>query len=123
MNLHHLRIFYTVAQRRSITPAPPHLLLSQPAVSLQLKALEKELGMPLFQRGGSKLRLTQAGEVLYRSAVSILHAKDEVERSIGELRDGTKGRLILGAGGSGGGGGLPPGAPRGRREGRRPAGG
>ncbi|MBI1959181.1 MAG: LysR family transcriptional regulator [Candidatus Rokubacteria bacterium] len=102
MNLHHLRIFYTVAQRRSITAAAEDLLLSQPAVSLQLKALEKELGMPLFQRGGSKLALTQAGEVLYRSAVSILHAKEEVERSIGELRDGTKGRLILGAGTTGG---------------------
>ena len=66
MNLHHLRIFYTVAQRRSVTAAAADLLLSQPAVSLQLKALEKELGLPLFQRGGSKLRLTQAGEVLYR---------------------------------------------------------
>lgn len=102
MNLHHLRIFYTVAQRRSITAAAADLLLSQPAVSLQLKALEKELGLPLFERGGPKLRLTQAGEVLYRSAVSILHAKDEAERAITELRDGTKGRLILGAGTTGG---------------------
>lgn len=102
MNLHHLRIFYTVAQHRSITAAADELLLSQPAVSLQLKALEKELGLPLFHRGGSKLRLTQAGEVLYRSAVSILHAKDEAERSITELRGGTKGRLILGAGTTGG---------------------
>jgi DNA-binding transcriptional LysR family regulator len=102
MNLHHLRIFYAIAQRRSITAAAEDLLLSQPAVSLQLKALEKELGLPLFQRGGSKLRLTQAGEVLYRSAVSILHAKDEAEQAISELRDGTKGRLILGAGTTGG---------------------
>ena len=102
MNLHHLRIFYTVAQRRSITAAAADLLMSQPAVSLQLKALEKELGLPLFQRGGPKLRLTQAGEVLYRSAVSMLHAKDEAERAITELRDGTKGRLILGAGTTGG---------------------
>ncbi len=102
MNLHHLRIFYAVAQRRSITAAAADLLLSQPAVSLQLKALEKELGVSLFERGGPKLRLTQAGEVLYRSAVSILHAKDEAERAISELRDGTTGRLILGAGTTGG---------------------
>ncbi len=102
MNLHHLRIFYTVAQRRSVTAAAADLLLSQPAVSLQLKALEKELGVSLFQRGGPKLTLTDAGEVLYRSAVSILHAKDEAERAITELRDGTKGRLILGAGTTGG---------------------
>ena len=102
MNLHHLRIFYTVAQRRSVTAAAADLLLSQPAVSLQLKALEKELGLPLFQRGGSKLRLTQAGEVLYRAAVSMLHAKEEAERAITELRDGTRGRLIFGAGTTGG---------------------
>lgn len=102
MNLHHLRIFYTVAQRRSITRAANELLLSQPAVSLQLKTLEKELGLPLFERGGPSLRLTQAGEVLYRAAVSILHAKDEAERAISELRGGSKGRLILGAGTTGG---------------------
>jgi DNA-binding transcriptional LysR family regulator len=102
MNLHHLRIFYTVAQRRSITAAAADLLLSQPAVSLQLKALEKELGLALFERGGAKLRLTQAGEVLHRAAVSMLHAKEEAERAISELRDGTRGRLILGAGTTGG---------------------
>ncbi len=102
MNLHHLRIFNVVAQRRSVTAAAADLLLSQPAVSLQLKALEKELGLPLFERGGPKLRLTQAGEVLHRAAVSILSAQDEAERAILELRDGTKGRLILGAGTTGG---------------------
>lgn len=102
MNLHHLRIFSTVAQRRSITAAAADLLLSQPAVSLQLKALEKEVGLQLFERGGPKLLMTQAGEVLYRAALSILSSKDEAERAIMELRDGTKGRLILGAGTTGG---------------------
>jgi DNA-binding transcriptional LysR family regulator len=102
MNLHHLRIFHAVAQRRSITAAAADLLLSQPAISLQLKALERHLGLPLFERGGPKLRLTHAGEVLHRAAVSILSAQDEAERAILELRDGTKGRLILGAGTTGG---------------------
>jgi DNA-binding transcriptional LysR family regulator len=102
MNIHHLRIFYAVTQRRSITAAAADLLLTQPAVSLQLKALEKELGLPLFERGRPKLRLTQAGETLLRCAVSILHAKDEAERAIRELRDGTTGKLILGAGTTGG---------------------
>ena len=102
VNLHRLRIFHAVAQRRNITAAAGELMLSQPAVSLQLKSLERELGLPLFQRGGPKLLLTDAGEVLYRAAASILFAKDEAERAIGELRDGTKGRLILGAGTTGG---------------------
>jgi DNA-binding transcriptional LysR family regulator len=102
MNLHQLRIFCAVAQQRSITAAAADLLISQPAVSLQLKALEKHLGLPLFERLGPKLRLTHAGEVLYRSAVSILNATDEAARSIRELREGTSGRLILGAGTTGG---------------------
>ena len=78
MNLHHLKIFCTVAQRSSITAAAADLLLSQPAVSLQLKALERELGMPLFQRGGAKLRLTQAGEVLVSQTPSVQH-RDALE--------------------------------------------
>ena len=102
MNFHQLRIFYAVAQQGSVTRAAADLLLTQPAVSLQLRALEKNLGLPLFDRGGPKLRLTQAGEALYRCAVSILHAKDEAERAITELRDGTRGTLILGANTTGG---------------------
>lgn len=102
MNFHQLEIFYTVVQRRGITAAASELRLTQPAVSLQIKALEKNLGLPLLERGGSKLRLTQAGEALYRCAVSILHAKDEAERSIAELRTATKGKLILGANTTGG---------------------
>lgn len=108
MNLHNLKIFCAVAQRRSVTAAAADLLLSQPAVSLQVKTLEKELGLPLFERGGAGLRLTQAGETLYRSALAILNAKDEAERGIAELRDGTRGRLILGAGTTGGMYVLPP---------------
>ncbi len=102
MNIHQLQIFYAVVQRRSITAAASDLHLTQPAVSLQVKALENNLGLPLLERGGPKLRLTQAGEALYRCAVSILHAKDEAERAIGELSAATKGKLILGANTTGG---------------------
>src|SRR5262249_60120921 len=98
MRLHHLKIFYTVAQRRSITGAAAELLLSQPAVSLQLKALERELGVPLFERGGAKLRLTQAGEELHRAAVTIPCAKDEAESAITELRGGKNVRPSIGRG-------------------------
>ena len=102
MNLHQLQIFYAVAQRKSFTAAASDLNLTQPAVSLQVKSLEKDLGLPLLDRGGPKLRLTQAGEALYRCAVSILYAKDEAERAIAELRQATKGKLILGANTTGG---------------------
>lgn len=102
MNFHQLKIFYTVAQRQSITAAAFDLRLTQPAVSQQIKALEKELGIALFERGGPKLRLTQAGEAFHRSTITILHAKDEAERTIAELSAATKGKLILGANTTGG---------------------
>jgi DNA-binding transcriptional LysR family regulator len=102
VNFHQLEIFYAVVQRKSITAAASDLHLTQPAVSLQIRALEKNLGLPLLERGGQKLRVTQAGEALYRCAVSILHAKDEAERAIAELGAATKGKLILGANTTGG---------------------
>jgi DNA-binding transcriptional LysR family regulator len=102
MNFHQLKIFYTVAQQQSITQAAFDLRLTQPAVSQQIKTLEKELGIALFERGGPKLLLTQAGEAFYRSTVTILHAKDEAERTIAELGAATKGKLILGANTTGG---------------------
>ena len=102
MNLHQLEIFYAVAQRLSISAAAADLRLTQPAVSLQIKSLEKSLGARLLDRSGTKLSLTQAGEALYRCAVSVLHAKDEALRSIAELSAATKGKLILGANITGG---------------------
>ena len=102
MNLHQLEIFYAVAQRLNISAAAADLRLTQPAVSLQVKALEKSLGTRLLDRSGTKLSLTQAGEALYRCAVSVLHAKDEALRSIAELSAATKGKLILGANITGG---------------------
>jgi DNA-binding transcriptional LysR family regulator len=102
VNLHQLKIFLVVAQRLSITDAACDLHRTQPAISLQIKALEKEVGLRLLERGGRKLRLTQAGEVLYRCAVSILHTKDEAERGLAELRDAHKGKLILGTNTTGG---------------------
>ena len=105
MNFYQLHIFHTVAQKRSITAAAAEVRLTQPAVSLQIRALEKECGLPLFERGLSgqtRLRLTQAGEALYRSATSILHTHDETRRVMAELGASTKGKLILGANTTGG---------------------
>ncbi|MGH7847956.1 MAG: LysR substrate-binding domain-containing protein [Candidatus Binatia bacterium] len=102
MNLRQLEIFYAVAQRLNMSAAAADLRLTQPAVSLQIKSLEKNLGIRLLDRSGAKLRLTEAGDVLYRCAVSVLHAKDEALRSIAELGAATKGKLVLGANITGG---------------------
>jgi DNA-binding transcriptional LysR family regulator len=102
MNFHQLDIFYAVAERRSISAAATALRLTQPAVSLQVRALEKSCGVLLFERGGPQLRLTQAGEALHRCAVSILHTRDEARRLMDELGAATKGKLVLGANTTGG---------------------
>ena len=102
MNFHQLGIFQVVAQRRSITGAAAELRLTQPAVSLQIRALEKACGIQLFERGGPQLRLTQAGEALLRCAVSILSTRDEARRLMGELGAATKGTLVLGGNTTGG---------------------
>jgi DNA-binding transcriptional LysR family regulator len=102
MNFHQLEIFYAVADHRGVSRAAAALRLTQPAVSLQIRALEKACGLLLFERGGPQFRLTQAGEALYRCAVSILHTRDEARRLMDELGAATKGKLVLGANTTGG---------------------
>lgn len=102
MNLHQLRIFYAVAQARSFSAAARELFLSQPAVSLQVRALETSLGVKLFDRTGGKVALTEAGEALLQSATAMLHAEDEARRALDELRAASKGKLIVGTNTTGG---------------------
>ncbi len=108
MNLHQLRVFYTVANRLSFTLAAEDLVMSQPAVSLQIKALEQSLGLRLFERVANRLSLTQAGEALYHSATTMLSAEDEATRTMAELAGATRGKLVIGANTTGGMYILPP---------------
>jgi LysR family transcriptional regulator, low CO2-responsive transcriptional regulator len=108
MNLHQLRVFYTVANRLSFTLAAQDLVMSQPAVSLQVKALEQSLRLRLFERVNNRLSLTQAGQALYHSAVAMLSAEDEAERTMAELAGATRGKLVIGANTTGGMYIMPP---------------
>ncbi|HLQ31940.1 MAG TPA: LysR substrate-binding domain-containing protein [Chloroflexota bacterium] len=108
MNLHQLRVFYTVANRLSFTLAAEDLVMSQPAASLQVKALEQSLRLRLFERVNNRLNLTQAGEALYRSAVIMLSAEDEATRTMAELAGATRGKLVIGANTTGGMYIMPP---------------
>jgi DNA-binding transcriptional LysR family regulator len=75
MELRHLRYFVMVAEELNISRASARLRISQPAVSRQLRDLEQELGVDLFDRRNSKLRLTPAGEAF------LAHARDLLRRS------------------------------------------
>ena len=72
MEFHQLRSFCEIARERSFTRAAARLALTQPALSLQMKALEEELGEPLLVRHRTRLQLTPAGELLYQHAQAVL---------------------------------------------------
>lgn len=102
MNLHQLQIFCTVARHLSFSAAAEELFITQPAVSQQVKSLERELNVKLFERLGHKMFLTEAGEAVLGSAQAIVTARAEMEQSLALLRGSTRGRLALGANTTGG---------------------
>jgi len=97
MNLNHLAIFHAVAQTGSMTLGAERLDISQPAVSKQVQELESALGVHLFDRIGRRVHLTQAGEVLAEYARRLFALAQEAEAAMADVRDGGRGRLVVGA--------------------------
>ena len=77
MNFYQLSYFKKVSETGSVSRAAEELLLTQPAVSKQIRSLEDELGERLFDRIGKKLFLTKAGALLYSHAEKILRGVQE----------------------------------------------
>lgn len=102
MNLHQLRIFCSVVDQGSYTKAADVLFMTQPAVSLQIQALERSLQVKLLERVEQKLIMTEAGQALYQCALPMLNAEAEAERVLAELRGAAHGRLVLAANTTGG---------------------
>jgi DNA-binding transcriptional LysR family regulator len=90
--LHQLRIFQAVAQQRSYSRVAERLLISQPGVTMQIKTLERSVGLPLFEKTGRTLQLTEAGHELLAYSERIFALLDEahvVLEELGGLRRGT----------------------------------
>ncbi len=96
LNYHHLRYFRFIARDQNLTRAAAKLNLSVPALSIQLKQLEENLGHPLFDRTGGRLRLTEAGRIAFGYAEEIARAGEELMDVMQHRPHG--GRLILRAG-------------------------
>lgn len=92
-----LRAFHTVAQHKSFTGAARHLLLSQQAVSFQIKSLEDEVGGQLFKRELRTVELTDLGRVLFSHADRILNLYSEAEAELADLTGELRGRLRVSA--------------------------
>jgi len=79
--LKQLRAFCYAARTGSISHAAEALLLSQPSVTLQIQALEKDMGIKLFERRGPQIRLTPEGEVLYQLSDPLVEGIDKLPDS------------------------------------------
>ena len=102
MNLNQVQVFCTVAKHLSYSMAAEELFITQPAVSQQVKALERQLNVKLFERVGNKLFLTEAGEMVLPHGQALLTTRAEMEQTLAVLRGSGRGRLALGANTTGG---------------------
>ncbi|HKF15385.1 MAG TPA: LysR family transcriptional regulator, partial [Gaiellaceae bacterium] len=97
MDTRQLTAFCAVVDRRSFSQAAEQLGVTQPAVSLQIRSLEKRLGQRLFDRSGRRVEPTEAGVRLYRSAQRLLALEQQLlEEVAGEGEGELRGRLEIG---------------------------
>ena len=92
-----LKVFRTVAQHLSFRKAAEHLFITQPAVTLQIKALEEDLGVRLFDRRGNQIFLTAQGSRLLRYAKRMEALVAQAEQEIADGEGHLSGELSLGA--------------------------
>ncbi|MCS6812541.1 MAG: LysR family transcriptional regulator [Cyanobacteria bacterium] len=95
--LDQLRILKAIAAEGSFKRAADSLYVSQPAVSLQVQNLERQLDVPLFDRGGRRAQLTEAGHLLLSYGEKILTLCQETCRAIEDLQNLQGGTLVIGA--------------------------
>jgi DNA-binding transcriptional LysR family regulator len=94
--LRQLRVFEAVARHLSFSRAAAELHLTQPAVSMQVKSLEGEAGLPLVEQIGKRIHLTEAGRELYARAHTIARELEAAEEALDAMRGLTHGRLTIG---------------------------
>ena len=91
-----MRAFFAIVEEGNISHAAQRLGIAQPALSRQMKHLEEKLHVKLFERGSRRIRLTEAGQVLYGRVENILGMVDGTVREITEIGSGTKGTVRIG---------------------------
>ena len=96
MEIYQLRAFVTVARIGQLTRAAEALHVTQPAVTGQIKSLEEELGVSLFDRRPGRIALTRAGERLLPEAEKVLEAAGSLMGRARELQGEVSGSLVLG---------------------------
>jgi DNA-binding transcriptional LysR family regulator len=96
LELRHLRYFLAVAEDLNFSRAAERVHIAQPALSAQIRALEKQLGCELFVRTTRKVELTPPGEMLLEDARKIIALADEAAAKLVAVGRGRRGRLRIG---------------------------
>ena len=96
MELLQMRYFLAVAREQNISRAAELLFITQPSLTRQIQNMEKEVGRPLFVRGGRKLRLTEAGALLQKRAEEILSLYEKTESELLCPENGVSGDVFIG---------------------------
>jgi DNA-binding transcriptional LysR family regulator len=95
LTLQQLRLFESVSRLGSYTRAAEELFITQPAVSIQIKRLEEQVGLPLFEQVGRKTFPTTAGKAVYAASLDIINRVEDLKSSIEELKGVVKGTLQM----------------------------
>lgn len=96
IELRHLRYFVSVAETENFTRAAERLGVSQPSVSQQIRDLEQLLGTPLFMRLGKRVRLTEAGLALARTASQVLKKLEQAREAVRSVASLERAHLEIG---------------------------
>lgn len=96
MNSRQIQYAITLSQTLNFSHAADQLGISQPYLSKQILALEKELSIKLFDRNHTPMRLTPAGEYFIRNAQELLYKEEQLRRSIHQFQSGQNGTLTIG---------------------------
>ena len=96
MNLRQLEVFYLVVKKGSCTRAAEELNVTQPAVTIQVKSLEKSVNLKLIQHFGEKIQLSEAGELLYQFAEKIFDLVSEADEKMRDFKRLMRGTLQIG---------------------------
>lgn len=96
MELHYLRLFHVAASAKNLTEAANSLYLTQPALSMQLKKFEQNLGIKLFDRVGTRNVLNENGQLLYGYTQQIFSLIDEANCVLQKNKDLITGQLVIG---------------------------
>jgi DNA-binding transcriptional LysR family regulator len=97
INLHQLKIFLAVNEHRSFSKAAAELGMTQPSISIQIKNLERDLGVHLFDRLRQNTRLTEEGQLVAVYAKQMLNWISSLESDLEDLRGIKVGNLVVGA--------------------------